>query len=146
MPLHPLWVHLPLALTLVLPFLVLAGLVRRHWIPSLSSLWFITALVLAVSATLASRLGETEAVLVKPVVTSTLLAEHESHGQRLVISAWIAVALALGTLVWKNQRDKLVWLLMTLSLILLWFGITAGHTGGRLVFEDHAVDAYLDQD
>ena len=146
-PIHPAIVHLPIALTLLLPIVILGAwlLVRRG--VSIRTAWVgvvAGAALLAGSAWVAIETGEQQEERVENVVSHGAL---ESHEER----ASLFLGLAAGTLVLSLAglaRDRIGrWgrIATTVSaLALLPAGWLVGHSGGELVYRHGAAQAYQD--
>ena len=146
-PMHPLVVHFPIVLAVLLPISVLVALwairkgatPRRIWAVPLSF-----ALALAVSAWVATQTGEAQEERVEDVVGERVLHGHEEAAERfLVLSgvlALVAVAgLAKGTL---GRAARIVTAAGAVGLV--GAGVQVGHSGGVLVYREGAASAYTD--
>lgn len=145
-PIHPAIVHLPIALTLLLP-LVIGGvyLLARRGLP-IRTAWVgvvIGAALLGGSAWLAVETGEQQEDRVERVVSEGVLETHEGR-------ASLFLGLAAGTLVLslvglaKDRAGRYGRIAATVaSLVLLPAGWLVGHSGGELVYRHGAAQAYI---
>lgn len=144
-PLHPAIVHLPLALTLLLPLFAIGALLllRRGVRPSRAwSLVVAFAGLLFVSAWLAVRTGEAEEERVEEVVAESAIEEHEEAAERFLWLGGFAFALtALGLA--PGLAGRLGRGLGTAGVLALVFaGYQVGAAGGELVYRHGAARAY----
>ncbi len=149
MPWHPVLVHFPLVLAMILPFAALAALVigfRSNPGGKGRKYWSITVLLLALlagSSFLAVRTGQGDEEKVEKVLASEApLETHEEMGERLMQAAMgvllvAALGLAPGALGLGGRVAATAG-----SFAILFLGLQAGHTGGRLVYQHGAGAAY----
>lgn len=146
LPLHPVAVHLPLALAVVWPVacFVLWLAIRRDWLPARS--WWLAvglAALLAAGALTAVRTGEADHEIVDKVLDPELIHEHEEAGERVL---WVAVAALLVSVGGVAPRAGLSEAArvasIVVALLVLAGAIQAGHLGGRLVYVHGAASAY----
>jgi uncharacterized membrane protein len=146
-PIHPAIVHLPIALTFLLP-LVIGGvyLLARRGLP-IRTAWVgvvIGAALLGGSTWLAVETGEKQEERVERVVSEGALETHEER-------ASLFLGLAAGTLVLsliglaKDRTGRYGRIAATVaSLVLLPAGWLVGHSGGELVYRHGAAQAYIE--
>lgn len=147
-PIHPAIVHLPIALTLLLPLIVVAAwLLTRRGFP-VRSAWVgvvAGAALLSGSAWLAVETGEQQEERVEKAVSEGALESHEERAN-------LFLALAAGTLVLSlvglasgraGRYGRIA--AAAASLVLLPAGWLVGHTGGELVYRHGAAQAYVGQ-
>ncbi len=145
LPLHPVAVHFPIVIGVVLPFIALGLLwaIRKDRIQQ--KVWIgVTVLALAygASAWVAAELGEEDEDKVEKVVAEEVLEEHEEAGERL---PWIAgglVILSLGGLMTRHARKAQI-AFVVLSLVAIVPLAQTGHSGGKLVYQYGAANAHL---
>ena len=147
-PLHPAVVHFPIVLVAILPLAAIAALILIRRGESLKKAWtpvLVLALTLAGSAWVAVRTGEAEEEAVEEVVAESAIHEHEEAAELfLPLSAGMVLLVAGGLL--KAGPGKAARGVATVAAILLLVaGYRVGHTGGELVYEHGAADAYVVQ-
>ena len=146
-PLHPLVVHFPVVLAVLLPISVLVALLlirkgataRRVW-----SLPVAIAAALAVSAWVATETGESQEDRVERVVARGALHGHEEAAERFLVLSGVlvlvaAAGLARGTV---GRAARLVTAAGALGVVAA--GVQVGHSGGVLVYRHGAASAYAD--
>lgn len=144
-PLHPLVVHFPIVLTILLPISVLWALwaIRKGTTPRRA--WAAPAVVaatLALSAFAAVRTGENEEDRVERVVSEQVLHGHEEGAERfLVLSGVLLLVAASGFLPGTAGRAaRLVTAAGAVGLVAA--AVQVGHSGGTLVYRHGAASAY----
>ena len=146
LPLHPQFVHLPLALALILPILaiVLAFLIKSEKFPP--QVWTIIVgmqLVATVSGYVAMSLGEDEEEVVEKVVGKEALHRHEEHAEMFVASSVASTVFSATVLLVKlNAKFPLMLVSFILMLGQLFLGVRSGQSGGALVYVHKAAEAY----
>ena len=145
-PIHPAIVHLPIALTLLLPLIVgAAWLLARRGFPIRSAWVGVVAGValLSGSAWLAVETGEQQEERVEKVVSEGALESHEERANLFLGLAAGTLVLSLAGLasgrVGKYGRIAAA----AASLALVPAGYFVGHTGGELVYRHGAAQAYI---
>lgn len=147
-PLHPMTVHVPLALAALMPLLALValGAAWRGWLAPRPAWWGVVALqaMLALSAFVAVRTGENEEDRVEKVAPRAAVHDHEEAAEQFRNSAvgTLVVALAAGWLRRETPRRLLAALAiaaMGMTLVLAW---RTGTAGGELVYRHGAAEAY----
>ena len=144
-PLHPLVVHFPVVLAVLLPISVLVALwvirrgatSRRVW-----SVPVAVAVALVASAWVATETGESQEDRVEQVVAERAIHSHEEAAERfLVLSGVLAVVavagLARGTV---GSAARLVTAIGAVGVLAA--GAQVGHSGGVLVYREGAASAY----
>ncbi len=147
MPLHPMLVHLPIALAVLMP-LVSIGLViawRRGALQR--GTWFIAIAlqaVLVVSGFAAIRSGEAEEDRVENVVAEAAIEAHEEAAERFLIASAVVLAIALGAgLIRRERAARTAAGLAALgTFAVLALGYLTGEAGGDLVYKHGAATAY----
>jgi len=145
-PLHPVFVHLPLGLAVVMPlvagFLLLAW--WRDWLPR-RSWWIAVGLqaLLVAGGVAALQTGEADEEAVERVVSERAIESHEEAAELFV---WAAGAvLVLGSAAGLLSREAPARLLaagtVAGTLAVLGLGVVTGHRGGELVYVHGAAAA-----
>lgn len=144
-PLHPMVVHFPVVLSIVLPISVLVAMwaigkgttPRRAWAVPLAF-----AATMAVSAFVATRTGEADEEQVERVVTEGAIHEHEEAGERFFVLSGVLLLIAAGGLMQNTfgRAARLVTAAGAIGMIVA--GIQVGHTGGTLVYRHNAASAH----
>lgn len=143
-PLHPAVVHFPIVLMAFLP-LVAGGVlwaIRRGAAPRTWALVALTSALLAASAFVAIRTGESQEDTVEPVVSEQALHAHEEAADAFMLASAVVLGLALvGFARGVSGRAARLATLVG-SLVLVWFGWRVGDQGGKLVYQHGAASAY----
>lgn len=139
-PWHPMVVHLPMALAVLVPLFALAILVgwwsgrigRRAW-------WFVVALqaITVLSGMAALRTGESEEDRVEHVVNERVLDDHEDAAESFVTMSGVTLLVvgAAGFVAAPGPALGLGVAGFLCSVAGLGLGIQTGAAGGRLVYE-----------
>jgi uncharacterized membrane protein len=145
MPLHPLIVHFPIVLTVLLPISIVVALravrkgtpPRRGW-----AFPVIVAAALTVSAFVASRTGEAEEERVERVVAENAIETHEEAAERFLVLSGVLFAVSLVGFLPRTvgQAARVVTTIGALGLVVA--GVQVGHSGGTLVYREGAASAY----
>lgn len=146
LPLHPQFVHLPLALAIILPILaiLLSLLIKSEKFPS--QVWTIIVglqLVATVSGYVAMSLGENEEEIVEKVVGKEALHHHEEHAE-MFVAATVAASVFSATVLFVKTSAQFPLMLVSFILMLgqLFLGVRSGQSGGALVYVHKAAEAY----
>jgi len=148
-PLHPLVVHFPIVLVMLLPISMAIALwmIRKGTTPR--RVWSVPlafAAALALSAWVATETGESQEDRVERVVTRGALHGHEEAAERfLVLSGVLMLVTAAGFARGNIGRAaRLVSAAGALGLVVA--GVQVGHSGGTLVYREGAANAYTGPD
>jgi uncharacterized membrane protein len=149
-PLHPLVVHFPLVLAVLIPLLVaaiLAGerwgrLTRRSWRTVPLALGFLVA-----SGLVAQQSGSREEERVESVVRESAIETHEERAESFVWMSSAALLFGLAALTVRRERARkgLQWLTLATAVAVAGMGLRVGHSGGELVYVHGAAGAYVDR-
>jgi len=147
MPLHPVVVHLPMALAVLIPLLALAVLVawRRAWLPAKA--WALVLglqAVLALSAVAALNTGERDEDRVEKVVSEAAIEAHEDAAKLFTVAGFAVLALGALPLVLRRDTLRQAFAAATVAgtLGVAGLGYNVGHKGGRLVYAEGAASAF----
>jgi uncharacterized membrane protein len=146
-PLHPLVVHFPIVLTVLLPVSVLVGLwaIRKGATPRRA--WLIPvafAATLTLSAFAATQTGEAQEDRVERVVGERALHDHEEAGERFLVLAGLLTLVAAAGLVSGVIGRAARVVTAAGAVALVGAGVQVGHSGGALVYRRGAASAYAD--
>ena len=148
LPLHPFVVHVPLVLSLLLPFLIIifAFLIKADKMAPKAWL-IIVGLLLATTVTgyIALETGETEEDVVEKIVDEHYIHEHEEAAEIFVGFSVVTLVLGIGAFfIRKEFQFRLQLLVAVTSVLLVWLGYRAGRLGGELVYRHGAARAYTE--
>lgn len=144
-PLHPAIVHLPIALTLLVPVFTIGALIAIQRGGKVLRNWGIAAGLLAalsLSAWVSLETGEDQEEKVEAVVPEQAFETHEESAEAFFAMSLAVLGIAgVGLL---NGRigtvGRVVATAGTLALVVA--GYNVGHSGGKLVYEYGAASAY----
>jgi uncharacterized membrane protein len=147
-PLHPVVVHLPLALAMLAPFA--AGLafvvIRRGWLPS--RVWIGVVLLQAVlvgSAWFAIETGEGQEERVERVVRESFIEQHEEAAERFLVAVGVVLVVSAGGLLRGSAGSWGRGATVAAGALALAAAVSVGHSGGELVYRHGAADAYVER-
>lgn len=144
-PNHPMVVHFPIVLSIMLPIFAIGALLVLRSGRSRFRAWavpVVIAIVLFGSAFVATRTGEQEEERVENVVPENVLHEHEEAAERFLVLAGILAGVAALGLV-RGVVGSAARLVATAgSLVMILAGYQVGKAGGELVYEHNAGAAY----
>ena len=144
-PLHPLVVHFPIVLSVLLPISILAALwgIRKGATPRKAwAVPLVVAAALTLSAFVATRTGEAEEDRVEKVVARRAIHGHEEAAERFLMFSGVLLVVAAGGLLPRTtgRAARLVTAAGALGLVAA--GVQVGHSGGTLVYREGAASAY----
>ena len=147
-PIHPKFVHLPLALSVLLP--IVGGVCTIAWWRGWCTrrIWIITALlhaVFALSAFAAMQTGEIDERVAKTAVSDKLIRDHESAAELFLWSTIGAFFLALIAAIAEEERVALRFAIgtVTLAACSCYLAFDVGDQGGKLVYKYGASRAFI---
>ena len=144
-PLHPLFVHLPIALTLLIPAFAVGALVaiRRGATPRRA--WGITVALMAVlvgSSWAALKTGEREEEMVEDVVSESAIHGHEEAAEAFLLATGVVLLVGAAGLLNGRLGTVARGVATAGTLALVGAGWQVGHTGGTLAYREGAAAAY----
>jgi uncharacterized membrane protein len=145
-PLHPIVVHFPIVLVVLLPIFALGALLmirrgaapRRAWTIPLA-----LAAALTLSAWVAIQTGEREEDRVERIVGDSAMHTHEEAAERFLVLSGVLVLIAGAGLAGGTIGTSARWIATAGSLGLVLAGIQVGGSGGDLVYRHGAASAYV---
>lgn len=144
-PLHPALVHFPVVFAVLLPVVAVVALLVIRRGSGACNVWLpVVALsgVLAFSSWIAVQTGEAQEDIVEEVVSRSAIHEHEESAELVLILSFVTFLLAAGGL-GNNRPGSMARVAATvLALGVLGAAFRAGHSGGELVYELGAAQAY----
>lgn len=147
-PLHPLFVHLPIALATLMP-LVAGGLLlawHKGWLPRRAfAVAVILQVILVGSGVAARQTGERDEERVEKVVREAAIEAHEEAADVFLYgSIGALVLLLLGGL--PGRAGKVAALVGTVGTAgVLALGVRVGHLGGKIVYQEGGAAAWIDR-
>lgn len=144
-PLHPLMVHLPIALTVLVPLFAIGAMwaIRRG--VAFQRAWGFAVGMLAllfVSGWLALQTGQQEEERVENVVAESAIEVHEEAAEAFLIATGVVLLIASAGFL-RGGSGALARGIATLGTIaLVGAGYNVGHSGGNLVYREGAGMAY----
>lgn len=145
LPLHALIVHMPIALTVLVPLFAVLGLWlgRRMLKPHVA--WWLPVGMLAllmVSGFAADQTGEQQEERVEKVVPEAAFEKHEEAAELFLLVTGAVLVIAAGGLL-SNSLGKTMRIAGAVgTLAVLAAGWNVGHSGGQLVYQYNAGAAY----
>jgi len=145
LPLHPIVVHFPIAVGMLLPVFGLGFwlLIRTEVLPKKA--WIVvTALALFYLGTafMAEEMGERDEGAVERVVGEEAMKRHEEAGERMPAVAGVIFLFSIVPLLLKNKEFPVIAFVVASALGTLPL-VHAGHTGGELVYVHGAAQAHM---
>lgn len=147
-PLHPALVHLPIALTVLVPLFALGALVHIHRGGRVLRSWGLATAMLAAlsaSALLALKTGEADEETVESIVPEVALEQHEDAGARFLYLSLGVLGLAAVGLAGGRLGGGARYATAAGTLMLVAAGYSVGHTGGALVYRYNAASGHVRQ-
>lgn len=148
-PLHPKLVHLPIALSVMMPFIAggISAAMRREWLPPRA--WVLVVVlqaILPLSGLAAANTGESDEERVEHVVPHEAIEAHEDAANWFIAATSGVLALALVVLATKapGMRQALIAATLVGSVFVMFVAQRVGELGGELVYKHNAAKAYID--
>jgi uncharacterized membrane protein len=147
LPLHPVVVHLPMALAVLIPILSFGVIWWAARSPSAFAAWKIVIaayVILIGTGLIAMKTGENEEEVVESKVGESLIESHEEKAEIFLWAAGVAAVLAIGAGLVRTDsaRRSLMWASSLGSLVVAGTGAWTGHAGGEMVYKHGAASAY----
>ncbi|MFT4577423.1 MAG: putative membrane protein [Nitrospinales bacterium] len=145
LPLHPVVVHFPIVLGILLPLVALAcwWAIRKYQMnPYAWVLVIALAFGYGVSSYIAVEMGEEDEEKVEEVVSEKIIEEHEEAGELIL---WVSGGLFIFSLagLYRKGLHAVRLGVVILALVAVIPLVDAGHTGGKLVYQYGAANAHL---
>jgi uncharacterized membrane protein len=145
MPLHPMVVHFPIVLVVLLPIFAAVTLWNIRRAPTSSRAWLPTVALagaLTLSAFVAQQTGESQEDRVERVVTRGAIHAHEEAAERFVVLSGALFLISLSGLARGTLGSAGRLLTAAGAVALVAAGVQVGHSGGQLVYRDGGAGAY----
>lgn len=146
LPLHPMLVHLPLGLALLLPFAVGAVLWFARHRPDPHRSWRVACplfIALALAATAAVLSGQRDEEAAERVVPEAAIELHEERAEVFLYLAWIGAAVAAAGLTAGAPGRAARVAAAGLAVVLAVVALGVGHAGGVLVYRHGAAQVHV---
>ena len=144
---HPMIVHLPIALAVVMPIVAL-GLLAAWWRGTFPRRTWLIAIVLQAmlvgTGFAALRTGEADGERVERVVSESLIEAHEEAAEAFLYggTAVLLLVLAAGLIRHERTARSIAALAVAGTLVVLGLGYRAGKAGGELVYRHGAAATF----
>ena len=149
-PFHPVIVHFPIALTFILPLLILvfAFMIKQNKMSPQAWLIIIgLQLMTTVTGYVAMESGEEAEDVVEKVLDKKLIHEHEERAEIFVGSTVVSLVLSVAAFFLRKEFQFILKLAVCLiSLVSGFLVYRTGESGGELVYRYGAASAYASQD
>jgi len=145
LPLHALIVHMPIALTVLVPLFAVLGLWlgRRVMKPHVAWAFPVGMLALLLASGIAAdKTGEQQEDRVEKVVPHDAFEKHEEAAELFLVVTGGVLVLAAGGLMSNSLGKTMRYVGAAGTLAVLAAGWNVGHSGGQLVYQYNAGAAY----
>jgi len=144
-PLHPAVVHLPIALTLLVPIFAVGALIAIRRGAKVLKSWSIAAAMLgalSLSAWVSLETGQDQEEKVEAVVPEQAFETHEEAAEAFFAFSLVVLGIAGAGLVGGRVGTVARYAATAGTLALVVAGYNVGHSGGKLVYTYGAASAY----
>jgi uncharacterized membrane protein len=149
LPFHPIVVHFPLALTFIMPVLIIVFALMIKMNKMQPQTWLIIIglqLAVVVSGYVALESGEAEEDKVEKVVGKKLIHEHEEAAEIFVGSTVLVLVLSIAVFFIRKDIGFAIKLgIAGLGLVSCYLAYQTGHLGGEMVYGHGAASAYTEE-
>lgn len=146
-PLHPMIIHFPMALTFIMPLLIIvfAYMIKINKMTPKGWLVIIgLQLAVVITGYISLETGETEEHTVEKVVSKDLIHDHEEAAEIFVGSTVLALVLSIGVFFIRKELQLPIKLgIAVIGLVSCYLAYKTGTLGGELVYKHGAASAYL---
>ncbi|MFQ5538653.1 MAG: DUF2231 domain-containing protein [Gemmatimonadota bacterium] len=144
-PLHPAVVHFPVVLAVLLPVVAIGVFIAIRRGVSPRSWLVVVAMggALALSSWVAVETGEEQEEVVEVVVPEGALEKHEEAGEALLVTSGVLFLLLAAGMAPGRVGSALRAVSSVASLALVLLAYNVGRSGGELVYEHGAAQAYV---
>jgi uncharacterized membrane protein len=147
-PLHPVIVHMPIALTILVPAFAVGAIwaikkgvrFRRAWSLAVGML-----ALLVFSGWIALQTGQNEEEKVEDVVGEQAIETHEEAAEAFLLASGIVLLIAGAGFVQGRSGVIARGVATVGTFTLVGMGYNVGHSGGNLVYREGAATAYTTQ-
>ncbi len=145
-PLHPIFVHMPIALSVINPLIALTVVIAiyKKAVPVRS--WFLVMglqAVLALSGFIAEQTGTQDRPHVETVISAELIEEHYEWGEKFNSVAWLLLLISGFGFLDKKVSFGFRIATIVCGFALLFLTYQCGSSGGKLVFEHGGAKAFF---
>jgi len=144
MPLHPMVVHFPIVLSVLIPLAMIAVIAASKKITNQRAAWAVIfgfCVLLTVSSVISMKLGEREEEKVEKVVSEQIVENHAEWAEDFVWATFLP--LLFTGLMLKKKHPSLKYLAAASGVAVLALGVITGHEGAELVYQHNAGKVYL---
>lgn len=149
-PLHPMIVHFPMALTFIMPILIIVFAYMIKINKMTPKGWLVIVglqLAVVVSGYVSLETGETEEHTVEKVLSKDLIHDHEEAAEIFVGSTVLALVLSIGVFFIRKEFQLPIKLgIAVVGLVSCYLAYKTGSLGGELVYKHGAASAYVKEE
>lgn len=145
MPMHPLLVHFPIVLAVLLPIAAIIGIVLIRRGVRVRAAWTLPVVLAAAlwgSAFAATQTGEAEEDRVERVVGEAPLHSHEEAAERFLLFSAVVTVVTLAGYAPRTIGSAARMVSVAGAVLVVAAGAQVGHSGGQLVYTHGAASAY----